>query len=197
MSFSYVDRVGCVASSQGRCPRRQSRRAGAQIRSVEFLDCCQLSVLTDTNGEATLLTFATASEPSSPTHRKAARAKINLQRDAGAILTLYVQHEARIRRAKVVKERRGSRGRARSRSKSLMAAAAVVLATQLQVGDRVTIGAGDTGQCARVTYIDANPTGVSWYWLELEQATVPRGILRVRIEQLKPGCGAAVPDPAP
>jgi len=63
---------------------------------------------------------------------------------------------------------------------------------QLQVGDLATIGTGDAARCGRVTYIDANPTGVAWYWLEPEPATVPRGVLRVRLEQLQPGCGAPV-----
>ena len=72
-----------------------------------------------------------------------------------------------------------------------MASAAIALAMQLQVGALVTIGTGDAARCARITYVDANPVGVAWYWLALEQPTVPRNILRVRLAQLQSGCGAA------
>ena len=55
-----------------------------------------------------------------------------------------------------------------------MASAAIALAMHLQVGALVTIGTGDAARCARITYVDANPVGVAWYWLELEQPTVPQ-----------------------
>ena len=71
-----------------------------------------------------------------------------------------------------------------------MLGSALALAIQLQVGDLVTVGTGDAARCARIAYVDANPVGVAWYWLELEQQAVPRNILRVRLEHLRPGCDA-------
>lgn len=91
-----------------------------------------------------------------------------------------------------VKKSRHPREHEPSASAALRAAAAIAMALQLQVGDLATIGAGDAARCGRVTYIDANPTGVSWYWLELEPATVPSSVVRSRLEQLQPGCGSAV-----
>jgi hypothetical protein len=73
-----------------------------------------------------------------------------------------------------------------------MAGAAIALAMQLQVGDLVTVGTEDAARCGRISYVDANPTGVAWYWLELEQPAEPRTVLRVRLEQLQQGCSAAV-----
>jgi len=72
-----------------------------------------------------------------------------------------------------------------------MLGATLALAMQLQVGELVTIGTGDAARCTRITYVDANPVGVAWYWPELEQQAVPRNILRVRLEHLRPGCDAA------
>ena len=72
-----------------------------------------------------------------------------------------------------------------------MVGSAMALAIQLQVGDLVTVGTGEAARCARITYVDSNPVGVAWYWLALEQQTVPRNILRVRLEHLRPGCDAA------
>jgi hypothetical protein len=74
----------------------------------------------------------------------------------------------------------------------LLAGPAVAIGIHFEVGDLATIGTGDAAQCARVTYIDANPTGVSWYWLELERGPSPRSVFRLRLEQLQPGCGPAV-----
>jgi len=71
-----------------------------------------------------------------------------------------------------------------------LAGATLALAPQLQVGALVTVGTGDAARCARITYVDANPVGVAWYWLEFEQQAVPRNILRVRLEHLRPGCDA-------
>jgi hypothetical protein len=72
-----------------------------------------------------------------------------------------------------------------------MVGSAMALAIQLQVGDLVTVGTGEAARCARITYVDSNPVGVAWYWLALEQQTVPRNILRVRLEHLRPGCDPA------
>ena len=71
-----------------------------------------------------------------------------------------------------------------------MAIAVITLATQLEVGDQVTVGTGDAAQCGRISYIDANPAGVTWYWLEPDRPAVPRTVLRVRLEQLQRGCAA-------
>ena len=78
-----------------------------------------------------------------------------------------------------------------SLSDSSMVGSALALAIQLQVGDLVTVGTGAAARCARITYVDANPVGVAWYWLELEQQAVPRNVLRVRLEHLRPGCDGA------
>ena len=105
-------------------------------------------------------------------------------------MSLYMQHETPPRWNKGAAKLRDRRGHRSSCSHAAMAGAAIALGMQLQVGDLVTIGTGDAARCARVTYIDTNPTGVSWYWLEFEQATVPRSVVRVRLEQLQSGCAA-------
>ena len=66
--------------------------------------------------------------------------------------------------------------------------ASVASARQLKVGDLATvdIGAGEL-RCAHVTYVDTSPGRAEWCWLDL-QTEPPRGVVHVRLEQLRPGC---------